>query len=91
MAPGPPDTSAVAHPAMFPVPTCAAIAVASAWKVPRGLKLSYLYKAGPNREINSRTYQQKQQYAVPEHITNLRNCLIQCIHFLFSLSIRRMV
>ena len=83
MAPGPPDTSAVAHPAMFPVPTCAAI--------PRGLKLSYLYKAGPNREINSRTYQQKQQYAVPEHITDLRNCLIQCIHFLFSLSIRRMV
>ena len=32
MAPGPPEMSAVAQPAMLPVPTCAAMAVASAWK-----------------------------------------------------------
>ena len=32
MAPGPPETRAVAQPAMLPVPTWAAIAVVSAWK-----------------------------------------------------------
>lgn len=32
MAPGPPEAIAVAAPAMFPVPTCAATAVASDWK-----------------------------------------------------------
>ena len=31
-APGPPSTMAVAVPATLPVPTCAAMAVASAWK-----------------------------------------------------------
>ena len=31
IAPGPPDASAVAQPVMLPVPTCAAIAVVSAW------------------------------------------------------------
>ncbi len=31
IAPGPPEYSAVAAPAMLPVPTCAAIAVVSAW------------------------------------------------------------
>ena len=37
IAPGPPETRAVAQPVMFPVPTCAAIAVVSAWKelIPR--------------------------------------------------------
>ena len=32
IAPGPPITIAVAAPARLPVPTCAAIAVVSAWK-----------------------------------------------------------
>ena len=32
MAPGPPEAIAVAAPAMLPVPTCAATAVASDWK-----------------------------------------------------------
>ena len=33
MAPGPPEASAVAQPVMLPVPTCAATAVVSAWKL----------------------------------------------------------
>ena len=32
IAPGPPEYSAVAQPVMLPVPTCAAMAVVSAWK-----------------------------------------------------------
>ena len=32
IAPGPPEAMAVAAPAILPVPTCAAMAVASAWK-----------------------------------------------------------
>ena len=51
IAPGPPEYSAVAAPAMLPVPTCAAIAVVSAWNglMPSFPAFSPLSEKWPNR------------------------------------------
>ncbi len=51
IAPGPPEYSAVAQPVMLPVPTCAAIAVVSAWKelMPSLPAFAPLSEKPPNR------------------------------------------
>ena len=58
IAPGPPMAIAVAAPAMLPVPTWAAIAVASAWNddIPSLSALSFFPKSPPNiilRPVNT--------------------------------------
>lgn len=49
IAPGPPIAIAVAAPAILPVPTCAAIAVASAWKedIPSASASPFLWNNPP--------------------------------------------
>ena len=54
IAPGPPDTIAVATPATLPVPICAEIATAKAWNCDSDCaSFSFLANKPPNTDLNA--------------------------------------
>ena len=75
MAPGPPEASAVAQPVMLPVPTWAATAVVSAWKLlmpslpaalPLRLKpLNRFFMPVPNRRTCTKPSRRVKKMPVP--------------------------
>ena len=83
IAPGPPIASAVAAPAMLPVPTWAAIAVASAWNEESAerplhpfFKPSYLDKAKSYGKPDAAEQKSGDQYVVRKIVLNRQDNVV---------------